>query len=73
MEKVTLCRVSVGGKVFRLIAFFGKGERVAKYYCIMLGRRRWEPCNYPTIDYAFKVLHGIIDGRVMSVLEGGLL
>lgn len=73
MDIKTLCRVSINGKVFRLAGLFRDGEKVAFAYRIYLGRRRWEPCDYPTIDYALKVWRGIIETRIVRLLsEGGL-
>lgn len=73
MKNVTLCRVSVDGKVFRLAGLFGDTDKVPFAYRIYLGRRRWEPCDYPTIDYAFKVLRGVIEPRVVHLLVEGVL
>ena len=68
MRKVDLCRVSLSGKVYHLVAVFREGSKVASHFCIMLGRRRLEPCNYPTIDYALKVFEGVIAGHVVRLL-----
>lgn len=73
MKIVTLCRVSMDGKVFRLTGLFREGEKVAFAYRIFLGRRRLEPCDYQTIDYALKVLRGVIESRVVRLLSEGVL
>lgn len=73
MNIKTLCRVSIDGKVFRLAGLFRGEEKVAFAYRIYLGRRRWEPCDYPTIDYALKVLCGMIESRVVRLLSEGAL
>lgn len=73
MKKVTLCRLSISGRVFRLVALFREQERVAFAYRIYLGRRRWEPCDYPTIDYALRVFNGIIESKVVRKLAEGEL
>lgn len=73
MRIVILCRVSVDGKVFRLAGLFKGDEKVAFAYRIYLGRRRWEPCDYRTADYALKVWFGLIDSQVVRLLSDGLL
>lgn len=73
MKQKVLCRVSINGKVFKLAGLFGDEDKVPFAYRIYLGRRRWEPCDYPTIDYAFKVLRGIIEPRVVHLLAEGEL
>lgn len=73
MRIVTLCRVSMDGKVFRLAGLFNGEEKVAFAYRIYLGRRRWEPCEYPTVDYALKVWCGLIESRVVRLLSEGVL
>ena len=59
--------------MYHLVAVFRGEAPVASHYCIMLGRRRLEPCNYPTIDYALKVFEGIITGDVVRRLAEGAL
>lgn len=73
MKIKTLCRVSIDGKVFRLTGLFRGEEKVAYAYRIYLGRRRCEPCDYPTIDYALKVWCGMIESRVVGLLLEGKL
>ena len=73
MKKVSLCSVSLSGNVYHLVAVFKGESKVASHYCIMLGRRRLEPCNYPTIDYALKVFEGVITGHVVRELAEGVL
>lgn len=68
MEIKTLYRFNIGGKSFRLAGLFRDGSKSAFAYRVYLGRRRWEPCDYPTIDYALKVVHGIVESRIVSLL-----